>query len=57
MIKFSMGNQIFVFQDKYYQYGQDNNHEDRPLIIGGYESACLTHLVASYILDNTKNFS
>ena len=41
MIKFSMGNQLFGFINKFYEYGQTNNEEEETLSIGGYESAWL----------------
>ena len=33
----------------------DNNPEERPLTIGGYESAWLVDLVARFILDNAQD--
>ena len=57
MIKFSIRNQLFGFLDKFYTYyGQTNNGEERTLTIGGYKSAWLADLVASFILDNCENY-
>ena len=39
---------------KYYEYGGDEDVEERGLMIGGYELAWLADLVASYILENTE---
>jgi hypothetical protein len=38
MIKFSMGNTLLTFVNKYYEYGGDVYIEDRGLTIGGYKS-------------------
>ena len=56
MIKFSMSNQLFVFLNKFYKYGQNNKPDERPLTIGGYESAWLADLVVSFIIDNLQEF-
>ena len=57
MIKFSIRNQLFGFLDKFYTYyGQTNNGEEQTLTIGGYKSAWLADLVASFILDNCENY-
>ena len=55
MIKFGMGNTLFTFKDKFYEYGGDCDPMKRGLTIGGYESAWLADLVASFILEKTKN--
>ena len=55
MIKFGMGNTLITFIDKYYEYGGAESINERGLTIGGYESAWLADLVASFILDNTKD--
>jgi hypothetical protein len=44
MIKFSMGNTLLTFVDKYYEYGGNLDVEDRGLTIGGYKSAWLANL-------------
>ena len=54
MIKFGMGNTLITFIDRYYEYGGSENINEWGLTVGGYESAWLADLVASYILDNTK---
>ena len=51
ILKFSMGNTIITFRDKYYEYGVDPNPDRRGLTIGGFESAFLANLEASYIFD------
>ena len=55
MIKFGMGNTLITFIDKYYEYGGSKYINNRGLTIGGYELAWLADLVASFILDNTKD--
>ena len=51
MIKFGMVNMPINFQDTYYKYrGNETDVEDKGLMIGGYESAWLTDLVAAFIL-------
>ena len=50
MIKFGMGNTLLNFAGKYYEYGGSSNINERGLTIGGYESAWLADLVASYLL-------
>ena len=52
MIKFGMGNTLLNFAGKYYEYGGSNETNERGLTIGGYDSAWLADLVASYLLDN-----
>jgi hypothetical protein len=49
-----MGNTIVSFLDKYYEYGVDLDPERRGLTIGGFESAFLADLEASYIFDKLK---
>jgi hypothetical protein len=51
ILRFSMGNTIMSFQDKYYEYGIDSDPDRRGLTIGGFESAFLADLKASYIFD------
>ena len=48
-----MGNTILNFAGKYYKYGGLNDISEQGLIIGGYESAWLADLVASYLLNNS----
>ena len=55
MIEFGMGNTLLTFIDQYYEYGGSLEAKDRGLTIGGYESAWLAHIVASYNLDNTED--
>jgi hypothetical protein len=55
ILKFSMGNTIVSFLDKYYKYGVDPDPDRRGLTIGGFESAFLTNLKASYILDKLRH--
>ena len=54
MIKFGMGNTLFTFVDKYYEYGGEDNVEEHGLMIGGYELAWLVDLVASYVLESAS---
>ena len=49
-----MSSALLNFQEKYYEYGEDGL-ETKGLAIGGYESAFLADLVASYILELTNN--
>jgi hypothetical protein len=49
-----MGNTIVLFLDKYYEYGVDPDPERQGLTIGGFESAFLADLEASYIFDKLK---
>ena len=51
LIKFGMSNTLLIFLDKYYEYGGSSNPSNRGLTIGGYKSAWLADLVASYILE------
>ena len=54
MVKFGMGNTLLTFIDKYYEYGGEEDVEEKRLTIGGYESLWLADLVALYILENMK---
>ena len=57
MISFGMSNTIVSFKDRFFEYDGDVDTEERGLTIGGYESAWLADLVASYILEmNKKQF-
>ena len=55
MTKFGMCNTLITFIDKYYKYGGFENINERGLTIGGYKSAWLADLVASYIFYSTKD--
>jgi len=47
---------LITFQDKYFEYkGQGRDPDNQGLAIGGYESAFLANLVASYILKKCSN--
>jgi hypothetical protein len=52
MVRFGMGNTLVTFVDKYYEYGGEADVEEKGLTIGGYESAWLADLAASYLLEN-----
>ena len=54
LIGFGMSSTLLNFQDKYDEYG-DEGLETKVLAIGGYESAFLADLVASYLLEVTNN--
>ena len=54
LIGFGTSSALLKFQEKYYEYGEDGL-ETKGLAIGGYESAFLADLVASYILELTNN--
>ena len=51
-----MRSTLISFQDKYYEYKGNSNEDDIGLAIGGYESAFLADLVASFIFEKTKTF-
>ncbi len=51
ILKFSMGNTIVSFREKYYEYGVDPDPDRRGLTIGGFESAFLADLEATYIFE------
>eukprot|EP00957_Ditylum_brightwellii_P026628 2013265-Ditylum_brightwellii.AAC.1 len=58
MIQFGMKNTLVSFRDKYFNYkgaakGDDLTVEDSALAIGGFESAFLADLVASYLFEMT----
>jgi hypothetical protein len=46
-----MGNAIVSFRDKYYEYGVNPDPNRRGLTIGGFESAFLADLEATYIFE------
>jgi hypothetical protein len=49
ILKFSMGNTVVSFREKYYKYVVDPNSDRRGLTIGGFKSAFLANLEATYI--------
>ena len=51
LIAFGMSSTLLTFEDKYYEYGE-KGIETKVLAIGGYESAFLADLVASYLSKN-----
>eukprot|EP00957_Ditylum_brightwellii_P155430 11831044-Ditylum_brightwellii.AAC.1 len=56
MIQFGMKNTLVSYCDKYFSYkgatkGKDLTVEDVALAIGGYKSAFLADLVASYLFE------
>ena len=55
MLKFSMGNTLVTFRNKYYEYGVDDDPMNRSLTIGGYDSAWNADLIASYILNMAQD--
>ena len=55
MLKFRTRNTIISFADKYYECGTSDNPMEWGLTIGGYESAWLADIVASYVLDKAKD--
>jgi hypothetical protein len=55
ILKFSMGNTIVSFQDKYYEYGVDPDPNRRGLTIGGFESAFLADLETTYIFQKLRH--
>lgn len=52
--KFSIGNTLLTFRDKYFEYGGGLAAEERGLTIGAYKSFWLADLVVLFILDNKK---
>lgn len=52
-----MGNTLITFINKYYGYGWSESINERGLTIGGYKSALLADLLASFILQYTKDLS
>ena len=51
LIAHALEGQYFTFHDKYYRYGGQHAMDSPSLSIGGYESAWLADLVASYFFD------
>ena len=54
MINFGMASCLITFNGKYFEYQGKGNNNNKGLAIGGYESAFLADLVASYLLEKTK---
>ena len=46
-----MGHTLLKFRGDYFEYGEAENIDEKGLTIGGYESAWLADLVASYVLE------
>ena len=55
MINFGMASCLITFNRKFYEYQGKGDQNDKGLAIGGYESAFLADLVASYLLEMTKH--
>ena len=55
MIEFGMGNTFFSFRDQHYQYNGHGDADNKGLTIGGFESAWLADLVASWLLETCAN--
>ena len=51
---FGMISSLLTFEEKYYEYGE-KGIETKGLAIGGYESAFLADLVASYMFEKCSN--
>ena len=49
-----MSSTLINFQEKYYEYGEEDL-ETKILAIEGYESALLSDLVAFYLFEGTNN--
>ena len=54
LIAFGVSSTLLIFEDKYYEYGE-KGIETKGLAIGGYESAFLADLVASYLFEKCSN--
>ena len=54
LIAFRMSYTLLTFEDKYYEY-REKGIKTKGLAIGGYESAFLADLVASYLLEKLSN--
>ena len=53
LIQFGMSSTLISFDGEYYEY-HEGESEEQGLDIGGYESAFLADLVASYIFEKVK---
>ena len=51
-----MGNHLFIFLNKCYEYEKNDNKNKCTLIINDYKYAKVTNLVARFILDNLQDF-
>ena len=49
-----MNNTFITFVNKYYEYRGDTEGDERGLTTGGFESAWLADLVASYIFEKIE---
>ena len=56
IICFGMSSTLIYFDSKYYTY-HGGEREEQGLLIGGYESAFLADLVASYLFEKSKSNS
>ena len=54
LIAFGMSSTLLKFEEKYYEYGE-KGIKTKGLAIGGYESAFLADLVASYLFKKCNN--
>ena len=55
MISLGMNSTYLRFKDKYYLYDGNQDQDNKGLTIGGYESAFLSDIVGSYILQQTED--
>ena len=55
MLKFSMGNTLVTFCERYCEYEVEDDPVMRALTVGGYNSGWYTDMVASYIIDLAKD--
>ena len=55
LIHFRISSTLVFFDGKYYEY-HGGEIKEQGLAIGGYESAFLANLVASYIFDKSRAF-
>ena len=53
LIRFGMSSTLISFDGEYYEY-HGGEREEQGLAIGGYESAVLADLVASYLFEKSK---
>ena len=52
-IRFIISSTVISSDGKYYEY-RGGEKEEQGLVVGGYESAFLANLVASYLFEKTK---
>ena len=55
LIQFGMRSKLLNFQDRFFEYKGNGYKNDIGLAIGGYESAFLADLVASFIFEKTEH--